>query len=119
MFLVALDDLQVVRGVGLGDFYHVVCGIHRRLSDFIHSIVVHRRDESTRVGEIGFGRILLFTRFSGLGLIWFPLPFFFSVIRIFHLVVLGYYLILPGLTRNSERPGFPIFVALGKGRGQP
>ena len=45
---VTLDDLQVVRGVGLGDFYHVVCGIHRRLSDFIHAIVVHRRDEAIR-----------------------------------------------------------------------
>ena len=68
------------------------------------------------VGEIGFGRIHLFTRISGLGLIWFPLPLFFSVNRILLLVVLGYFLILPGLTRNSERPGFPIFVALGKGR---
>ena len=35
-----------LRGVGLGDFYHGVCGIHRRLCDFIHSIVVHRRDEA-------------------------------------------------------------------------
>ena len=41
-------DLQVVRGVGLGDFYHGVCGIHRRLSDFIHQVVVHRRDEAIR-----------------------------------------------------------------------
>ena len=48
LFPVTLDDLQVVRGVGLGDFYHGVCGIHRRLCDFIHSIVVHRRDEAIR-----------------------------------------------------------------------
>ena len=48
MFPVTLDGLQVVRGVGLGDFYHGVCGIHRRLSDFIHAIVVHRRDEAIR-----------------------------------------------------------------------
>ena len=46
LFPVTLDDLQVVRGVGLGDFYHGVCGIHRRPSDFIHAIVVHRRDEA-------------------------------------------------------------------------
>ena len=32
----------------LVDFYHGVCGIHRRLSDFTHSIVVHRRDEAIR-----------------------------------------------------------------------
>ena len=48
LYPVTLDDLQVVRGVGLGEFYHGVCGIHRRLSDFIHAIVVHRRDESIR-----------------------------------------------------------------------
>ena len=48
LYPVTLDDLQVVRGVGLGHFYHVVCGVHRRLSDFIHAIVVHRRDEATR-----------------------------------------------------------------------
>ena len=42
------DDLDVVRGLGIGDFYQVVSGIHHRLSDFIHSVVVHRRDEAIR-----------------------------------------------------------------------
>ena len=41
LFLVTLDDFQDLVGVGLSDFYHGVCGIHRRLCDFIHSIVVH------------------------------------------------------------------------------
>ena len=45
---VTLDDLHVVCCVGLGDFYHVVCDVHRRLSDFLHAIVVHRRDEAIR-----------------------------------------------------------------------
>ena len=116
LFPVTLDDLQVVRGVELGDFYHGVCCIHRRLCDFIHSVVAHRRDEAIRVGVIGFGKIHLFTRISGSGLIWFLLPLFFNVSRIFLLVVLVFYLILLGLMMNSERPGFPIFVALGKGR---
>ena len=48
LFPVTLADFQVLRGVGLGDFYHGVCDIHRRLCDFIHSIVVHRRDEAIR-----------------------------------------------------------------------
>ena len=48
LYPVTLDDLQVVTGVGLGDFYHVVCGIHRRLCGFIHAVVVHRRDEAIR-----------------------------------------------------------------------
>ena len=34
--------------MGLGDFFRIVSGIHRRLSDFIHSVVVHRRDEAIR-----------------------------------------------------------------------
>ena len=45
---VTADDLDVVRGLGIGDFYQVVSGIHHRLSDFIHSVVVHRRDEAIR-----------------------------------------------------------------------
>ena len=37
LFHVALDDLSAVRGLGIGDFYHVVSDVHHRLS------VVHRR----------------------------------------------------------------------------
>ena len=48
LFPVTLADFEGLRGVGLGDFYHGVCGIHRRLSDFLHAIVVHRRDEAIR-----------------------------------------------------------------------
>ena len=38
----------MVRGVGVGEFHRVVSDVHRRLCDFIHSIVVHRRGEATR-----------------------------------------------------------------------
>ena len=44
-----LDDLHAVEGFGLGDFRRVVGDLHRRLSDFIHGVVVHRRDEAIRV----------------------------------------------------------------------
>ena len=27
-------------------FYHAVSDVHRRLSDFIHAVVVHRREEA-------------------------------------------------------------------------
>ena len=43
-----LDDLRAVEGFGLGDFRRVVGDLHRRLSDFIHGVVVHRRDEAIR-----------------------------------------------------------------------
>ena len=48
IYPVSLDDLHAVQGLGLGDFFRIVSGIHRRLSDFIHSVVVHRRDEAIR-----------------------------------------------------------------------
>ena len=41
-----LDDLHAVEGFGLGYFRRVVGDVHRRLSDFIHGVVVHRRDEA-------------------------------------------------------------------------
>ena len=48
MYPVSLDDLHAVQGLGHGDFFRVVSGIHRRLSDFVHAVVVHRRDEAVR-----------------------------------------------------------------------
>ena len=36
------------RGMGIGAIFHAASGIHRRLSDFIHAVVVHRRDEAIR-----------------------------------------------------------------------
>ena len=48
LYLVTLGDLDVVRGVGVGEFHRVVSDVHHRLSDFIHAVVVHRRDEAIR-----------------------------------------------------------------------
>ena len=48
MYPVTWDDLGVVRGVGVGEFHRIVSDVHRRLCDFIHAIVVHRRDEAIR-----------------------------------------------------------------------
>ena len=35
-------------GLGIGGFYEVVSALHRRLSDFVHAVVVHRRDDAIR-----------------------------------------------------------------------
>ena len=43
-----LEDSHSARGSGLGDFLRVTGDLHNRLSDFIHKIVVHRRDEAIR-----------------------------------------------------------------------
>ena len=53
VYPVTSDDLHAVEGFGLGDFRRVVGDVHHRLSDFIHGIVVHRRDEAIRGGVIG------------------------------------------------------------------
>ena len=45
---VTRDDLSVSRGLGLGVFFHAAAGVHRRLCDFIHQVVVARRDEAVR-----------------------------------------------------------------------
>ena len=48
LYPVTTDDLDVVRGLGIGDFDQEVSFVHHRLSNFIHSVVVHRRDEAIR-----------------------------------------------------------------------
>ena len=39
---VTRGDLVAVRGLGIGEFHRIVSGLHQRLSDFIHAVVVHR-----------------------------------------------------------------------------
>ena len=46
--ILAVDDLSVVQGLGIGAFHHAVSNLHHRLCDFIHAVVVHRRDEAIR-----------------------------------------------------------------------
>ena len=41
-------DFLLARGGDLGQCCQVVQGLHRRLSGFIHAVVVHRRDEAFR-----------------------------------------------------------------------
>ena len=38
-------------GLGIGDFHRVVSDVHHRLSDFIHAVVVRRRDEAIWLRE--------------------------------------------------------------------
>ena len=48
LYPVTLNDFIAVRNLGLGDFHHAVSHVHHRLSDFIHQVVVYRRDEGFR-----------------------------------------------------------------------
>ena len=49
MYPVTEDDLSLGRDLGIGAFFDAAAGIHRRFCDFIHRVVVHRRDEAVRV----------------------------------------------------------------------
>ena len=46
---VTFDGLSLGRDLGIGAFFDAAAGVHRRLCDFIHQVVVHRRDEAIRV----------------------------------------------------------------------
>ena len=48
IYPVTLDDLSIGRDLGIGAFFDAAAGVHRRLCDFIHQIVVYRRDEAVR-----------------------------------------------------------------------
>ena len=48
LYPVTFADIDVRRGLGVGEFFRVASDIHRRHSDFIHAVVVHRRDEAIR-----------------------------------------------------------------------
>ena len=116
LFPVALDDFHAVDGSGLGDIFIVllVVFIAGSVTSFMGlSFIVGMKPFGG--GVIGCGRTSLFIPASGFVQIWFPLLHFLSVSPILLLVVLECLLTLPGLMRNSERPGFPTFVALGKG----
>ena len=45
---ITAEDFLLARGEDLGQCCQVVQGLHRRLSDFIHGVVVHRRAEAIR-----------------------------------------------------------------------
>ena len=49
MYPFTLDDISCGRDLGIGAFFDATTGVHRRLCDFIHQVVVHRRDEAIRV----------------------------------------------------------------------
>ena len=48
MYPVTLDDLSLDCALDIGAFFHAASDVHSRLSDFIHQVVVHRRDEAIR-----------------------------------------------------------------------
>ena len=48
VFPLTMQDFELARRGGLGEWLQVVEELHPRLSDFIHKVVVHRREEAIR-----------------------------------------------------------------------
>ena len=48
VFPLTVQDFDMARSGGLGVWLQVVEGLHRSLSEFIHGVVVHRREEAIR-----------------------------------------------------------------------
>ena len=114
-YLVTLGDLSVDRVWALVHFIMLLLMFIVVLATSFMQLwftVVMRRLGG---GGIGFGKTPWCIPIDGSGLTWFPQLGFSSVSPISRLVVLECLLILPGLMRNSERLGFPICVAVGKG----
>ena len=113
LYPVTLDDLGAVQGLGIGDFHRVVSDVHHRLSDFVHAVVVHRRDGALRVWRHWIREDPLVNPYKWLRPDLVPPAPFLQCQP--HLAPGGSG-VLAGLMKNSERPGFPAFVALGKER---
>ena len=113
---VHVQEYEVARVCGVGESRRIVAELHGRVSAFVRVLLPIVGVLVLLLGVTGFGRILWFILINGCGLIWFLLLPFCSVIVLLLLGVLVFLLILLGLMKNSERPGFPIFVALDKGR---
>ena len=103
---VTSDDLLRVQEGGLGWFREVGGDLHARLSEFIHRVVVHRRDEALRswrswLREDPFVRPERWLRPD----LIHPSPFLRCDLVLL-LVGLGCWLILIGLKKNSVKFGF-------------
>ena len=108
----------MARSGGLGEFRRVVGDLHCRLSDFILWVVVHRRDEAIRGWRNWLREDPLVRPYKWLRPDLVPrAPFLQCEPHFTHSgsgsLVIPLMLVM---LRNSEKPGFPIFVVLGKGR---
>ena len=96
-------------GGGLGVWLQVVEGLHRKLSDFIHGVVVHRREEAIQRWRNWLRADPLVHPYKWLRSDLIPPAPFFAVRSSHHSWV-----IRAGLTRNSEKLGFPTFCRSGQ-----
>ena len=101
---ILLPWIHAVLGAGLCDFQSIVRDVHRGLCDFIHTIIVLRRDEALR----GWRNWLLEDPLCT------PLKWLTPDLVPLSLISLGSLLILLGLMKNSEKAWLPFFCRSGQ-----
>ena len=112
---VALEDFQSARSGGLGESRRVAGDLHCTLSGVVLRVVVHRRDGAFTAWRNWLREDPLIHPYKWLRPDMVPPAPFLQCNS--HLTPGGSGVLAdPGLMRNSEKPGFPIFVVLGKGR---
>ena len=116
VYPVSLDDLSFSRDLGIWAFFDAAAGVCRRLCDFIHQVVVHRRDEAIRVWRNWIREDPLVHPYRWLRLDLVPPSPFLQCEPCLTSGDQVSFRILLGLMKNSERLGFPTFAVLGKGR---
>ena len=116
IYPVTLDDLSIGRHLGIGAFFDAAAGVHRRLCDFIHQVVVARRDEAVRGWRNWVREDPLVHPYRWVRPDLVPPAPFLQCEPHRTPDGSGVCLILIRLMRNSERLGFPTFAPLGKGR---
>ena len=110
-----MDDLLRVQGSGLGCWFHEVVGdLHTGLSDYIHRIVFHRRDEAIRSwrGWLREDPLVRPHRWLRPGLV--PPSPFCGVTLVLLLVGLGFWLVLIGSMREFRKAWLPYCCRSGQ-----
>ena len=116
VYPISPDDLSVDRGQGIGAFLDLASDVHRRLSDFIHQVVIHRRDAAIRGWRSWVREDPLVHPYRWLRPDLLPPAPFLQCDRSLTPGGSGVLSDPNQIDAESERLGFPIFVVLGKGR---
>ena len=113
---VSVEDYVAARTCGVGESRRLVAGLYDRVSAFIRGIVAHRRNVGITAWRSWLREDPLVNPERWLRADRLPPSPFLQCHRALTPGVLVFLLTLLVLMKNSARPGFPTFAALGKGR---
>ena len=113
---VHVQEYEAARICGVGESRRIVAELHGRVSAMVKGLVAHRRSAGITAWRNWLREDPLVHPYKWLRADLVPPSPFLQCSRALTPGVLVFLLIPLGLMKNSERPGFPTFVALDKGR---